>query len=84
MAKTETVDAAGNATSSPALVMSAAFWFDGASSAALAVHQGIEHASVSAMRRKLPVKATGYWNFLGVELSFGISCFVQVELLIAR
>jgi hypothetical protein len=42
----------GNAISSPALVMSAAFWFGGPSSAALAVHEGAEHASVSPIRTK--------------------------------
>ena len=53
MAKPETVDAAGNATSSAALP-----------SAALAVHEGREHASVNAIRRNLHRKGDGLVEFL--------------------
>ena len=56
LAKTETVDAAGNATSS-------------AASAALAVHEGTEHESASAIRRKLGRKGDRPIDFLSVELS---------------
>jgi hypothetical protein len=54
LAKTETLDAVGNAISSPALVMSAA----------LAVHEGAEHASVSPIRTKLHRKGNRLVEFL--------------------
>ena len=74
LAKTETLDAVGNAISSPALVISAAFGFGGFSSAALAVHEGAEHANVSPIRTKLHrmgdrlveflVRRLVVWNFI--------------------
>ena len=74
LTKTETLDAVGNAISSPALVMSAAFWFGGPSSAALAVHEEAEHASVSPIRTKVHrrgdrlveflVRRVVVWNFI--------------------
>ena len=54
LAKTETLDAVGNAIASPALVLSAA----------LAVHEGAEHASVSPIRKKLHRKGDRLVEFL--------------------
>jgi hypothetical protein len=64
LAKTETLDDVGNAVSSPALVISAAFGFGTPSSAALAVHEGAEHASVSPIRTKLHRKGDRLMEFL--------------------